>query len=1085
MNETAGDKGNSTASTAAYPNVAAQPDFPRIEIDVLKAWEQQHTFERSIERRSDAEEYVFYDGPPFANGLPHYGHLLTSFIKDTVPRYQTMRGKKVDRRFGWDCHGLPVEMEAERQLGFSGKAAIANFGIDNFNDYCATSVMKYTSEWERTVRRAARWVDFENDYKTMDLPYTESVMWAIKSLYDKGLLYEGRRVLPYCWECETPLSNFETRLDDAYRERTDTAVTVMFTLADFRPTVSEIEPASTDDNAPSFSGTYKLLAWTTTPWTLPSNAAVTVGSDITYAIYEEDGVRYILGRETAPKYKQQLQSATLVGTIQGATLVGCHYEPLFPYFAHLENAFQVFHGDFVTTEEGTGVVHMAPYGEDDWTVLQARGVQVATPVTPQGNFDETVTDFAGMHVFEANAPIVDYLKSHHLLVKREQIAHSYPHCWRSDTPLLYMPMSSWFVKVTAIKDRLVELNQQIHWIPDHVKDGAFGKWLEGARDWSISRNRFWGAPLPVWKSDDPRYPRVDVYGSLDEIARDFGVRPTDLHRPYIDQLTRPNPDDPTGASTMRRVEDVLDCWFESGSMPFAQVHYPFENKDWFDSHYPGDFIVEYIAQTRGWFYTLHVLATALFDRPPFRTCLTHGVVLGEDGRKASKKLRNYPDPEDVFNTIGADSCRFALYASSVVRGGDAPVGRKMLTEAGRRVLVPIWNAWYFLSLYGNADHIRGQWRTNQTGELDRYLLAKAAVFRDDITDAYDDIDLSRVTELITRFVDVLNNWWIRRSRDRFWRHSETTDNDKRDAYDTLHTALMTLCSVAAPVLPLTTEHIYTNLTGEESVHLTDWIDSDALPHDHDLVDAMDLVRDVCSEVLSIRKSEHLRVRLPLNSVTIAAPHARILRPFRDLIADEVNVKSVELHDEPHRFGKYQLSVFPGVVGPRIGAAVQKVLKAAKAGEWEQLADGTIIVADTALQAGEYALTFLPKDESSSRSLENNAGVIVVDTVVTPELEREGAARDLIRGVQAARREADLQITDRIRLSVAAPEALTDAFREFASTITAQTLASNMDLSATPLAPHQTDHHHSTVTIDGADVDIAIAREPEQASSANS
>lgn len=1024
----------------AYPEVRNQPQFAEIEESVLAKWAAENTFDRSIQQRKGAEEFVFYDGPPFANGLPHYGHLLTSFVKDTIPRYWTMRGKKVDRRFGWDCHGLPVEMEAERQLGFSGKAAISEYGIDKFNEFCRDSVMRYAGEWERTVTRAARWVSFENDYKTMDLPYMESVMWAFKQLYQKGLIYEGRRVLPYCWECETPLSNFETRLDDAYRDRTDVAVTVMFALRDFAPR----DPGA-------FDGTYHLLAWTTTPWTLPSNLALAVGKDIEYAVFEENGARYILGSATVGSLKQQLQHATQVGTLNGSELVGSRYEPLFPYFKDNRNAFQVVAGDFVNTEDGTGVVHMAPYGEDDWAILQKHDIEPATPVDMRGNFTDQVFDFAGMHVFDANTQIVDHLKLHKQLVKREQYTHSYPHCWRSDTPLLYMPMSSWFVKVSAIKDQMVALNQEIDWVPEHVRDGSFGKWLEGARDWSISRNRFWGAPIPVWVSDNPEYPRIDVYGSLDELEADFGVRPTDLHRPYIDALNRPNPDDPTGSSTMRRVEDVLDCWFESGSMPYAQVHYPYENKDWFDSHFPGDFIVEYIGQTRGWFYTLHVLSTALFGRPPFLNCLAHGIVLGEDGRKASKKLRNYPDPKDVFDTVGADSCRFALFSSTILRGGDAPVGLKLLTEAGRHTLVPIWNAWYFLSLYANTDHVRGHWRTDQTALLDRYILAKTAELRDAITVAYESYELSEVTSLITKFVDALNNWWIRRSRDRFWRHVEPgeIDNDKQDAYDTLHTVLMSLCKLGAPVLPMITEHIYCALTNEESVHLTDWIEPNELPHDDALVQAMDMVRDVCSEVLSIRKAQGLRVRLPLATLTVAAPHAEALAPFVDLIADEVNVKTVELRTDPDNYGKYQLSCNPGIIGPRIGREVQKVLAAARNDEWQRNDDGTVTAAGITLMQDEFELRFLPADEATSRSLPENSGVVVLDTVTTPELENEGAARDLVRLVQSLRRDANLQVTDHIALWVHANTENRDAFAGLATYITAQTLADCLELVVAP------------------------------------
>ncbi len=677
-----------------YPDVPAAPDLPAVEDDILASWAESRTFEESVERRPGGpgqpgaadNEYVFYDGPPFANGLPHYGHLLTGFVKDAIPRYQTMRGRRVERRFGWDCHGLPAETEAEKELGVSGRGPITQYGIDRFNSYCRTSVLRYTHEWERYVTRQARWVDFEHDYKTMDLSYMESVMWAIKQLWDKGLLYEGYRVLPYCWECETPLSNFETRQDNAYRDRQDPAVTVAFAL---------------DDDPP-----VSLWVWTTTPWTLPSNLAIAVGPDIDYGVFESEGRRVILAEAAIPDYEKELVSFHQVGTVKGSELVGRTYRPLFPYFSGTPAAFRVLAGEFVTTGEGTGIVHMAPgFGEDDQRLCEAAGIPLVVPVDDRGRFTDEVPDYRGVQVFDANQPIVRDLRARLALVRQDSYVHSYPHCWRTDTPLIYKAVSSWFVRVTAIRDRMVELNQEITWVPSHVRDGAFGKWLENARDWSISRNRFWGSPIPVWKSDNPEYPRVDFYGSLDEMEADFGVRPSDLHRPFIDELTRPNPDDPTGQSTMRRVTDVLDCWFDSGSMPFAQVHYPFEQRDWFDSHFPGDFIVEYIGQTRGWFYTLHVLATALFDRPAFRTCMAHGILLGDDGQKMSKRLRNYPDPEAMFVKHGADAMRWFLLSSPVLRGGDMAVREQGIRDAVRSAIHPLWNAWYFFTLYANADGV--------------------------------------------------------------------------------------------------------------------------------------------------------------------------------------------------------------------------------------------------------------------------------------------------------------------------------------------------------------------------------------------
>jgi isoleucyl-tRNA synthetase len=1017
----------------AYPKhtprvaVPVSPDLPDVEHRVLEHWAADKTFEASVESRpagpDGSNEYVFYDGPPFANGLPHYGHLFTGYVKDVVPRYRTMRGRRVERRFGWDCHGLPAEVEAEKQLGMTTKAEILALGVDKFNAACRESVLRYTNEWERYVTRQARWVDFANDYKTLDLPYMESVMWAFKTLYDKGLVYEGFRVLAYCWRCETPLSNTETRMDDVYRDRQDPALTVAFEL-------------ETGD---------KLLVWTTTPWTLPSNLAVAVGPDIEYARYRTaDGQHYLVGAARAAAYERELADATLVGTVPGSELVGLRYTPLFDFLVDLggPHAFQVLGGDFVSTEDGTGVVHMAPaFGEEDQNACNAAGIPTVLTVDEHTRFTAMVPDYQGLQVFESNKPVIRDLKARGLVVRHDTYTHSYPHCWRCDTPLVYRAVSSWFVAVTRFKDRMVELNQQITWVPAHVRDGSFGKWLANARDWSISRNRFWGSPIPVWRSDDPEYPRVDVYGSLDELERDFGVRVTDLHRPGIDDLTRPNPDDPTGRSTMRRVPEVLDCWFESGSMPFAQVHYPFENREWFENHYPGDFIVEYIGQTRGWFYTMHVLATALFDRPAFETCMAHGILQGEDGRKMSKSLRNYPDVYRVFEQYGSDAMRWFLIASPVLRGGDMSVTESGIRDSVRQVLLPLWNVWYFFSLYANADGYHARRRTDSTHLLDRYVLAKTGELVDTVTAQMDAYDISGACASVRSYLDALTNWYVRRSRDRFWAGD-------RDAFDTLYTVLETLCRVLAPLAPLTAEEIWRGLTGERSVHLTDWPAAGDFPADAALASTMDAVRDVCSVALSVRKAKGLRVRLPLPSLTVATPRAAELRPFADLVADEVNVKSVELTDDVARHCQQVLTLVPRVLGPRVGGQVQQVIRAVKAGEWS-LHDGHPVAAGVALQEGEYELRLVAADAEHSAPLPGGEGVVVLDTTVSPELAAEGLARDVVRVVQMARRAAGLAVSDRIALVVDAPAevaAAVEAHREF---IAAETLAQSVTVGPLP------------------------------------
>ncbi len=800
----------------------------------------------------------------------------------------------------------------------------------------------------------------------------------------EGSALRGGRVLPYCWECETPLSNFETRQDDAYRPREDPAVTVVFTL-------------DADEGATSpagISGPLRLLAWTTTPWTLPSNLALAVGPDVEYAVYEFLGAPTAIAAQRAEAYPELFGEAEPLARFPGSALVGRTYRPLFPFFAERPGAFRVLAGEFVATDEGTGVVHMAPgFGEEDFDLCSAAGIDVVCPVDDRGRFTSEVPPYAGRSCSTPTPRSSPTSKRRARWWRSKAYTHSYPHCWRTDTPLIYKAVRSWFVEVTAIKDRMLELNQQIDWIPSHIKDGAFGKWLEGARDWSISRNRFWGSPIPVWASDDPGHPRTDVYGSLEELERDFGVRLTDLHRPAIDELVRPNPDDPSGRSMMRRVTDVLDCWFESGSMPFAQVHYPFERSEWFEGHFPADFIVEYVSQTRGWFYTLHVLATTLFDRPPFRHCVAHGIVLGDDGRKMSKRLGNYPEPDMVFEVWGADAMRWFLLSSPILRGQDLVVHAKGIEDVRRQVLNPIWNAWYFLSLYANVDGILGRPRTDATGVLDRYILAKAASLVHDVTASMDGYDPFAACSAITRFLDALNNWYIRRSRDRFWRArdgSAEVESDKADAYDTLSTVLVTLCRVSAPLLPLLTETVHRGLTGERSVHLTSWPAAGELPADAELVEAMDIVRDVCSAAHAVRKANGRRARLPLRRLTVATARPERLRPFVDLIEDEVNVKEVVLTDEVGEVADEVLTLVHAALGPRLGPDTQRVTAAVRAGDWQRTQDG-VIAGGVRLEPSEYELVLRPRNVVEGRTLPDDVGVVTLDTRVDDALESEGVA----------------------------------------------------------------------------------------------
>jgi len=1031
-------------SARPYPEVPSQPKLPEIEERVLAYWKAENIFRASVENRPAGEqgrnEFVFYDGPPFANGLPHYGHLLTGFVKDVVPRYQTMRGRRVERRFGWDCHGLPAEMESEKELGIAGRARIQEYGIERFNAHCRSSVMKYTREWERYVERQARWVDFEHDYKTMDLSYMESVMWAFSQLWKKGLVYESYRVMPYSWAAETPVSNFETRLDNSYRERQDPAVTVRF----------QLERASGEDKPT------ELWVWTTTPWTLPSNLALAVGPSIDYTVFERSDRFVVIGAAVTSKYAKELEypspvsgGPAILKVVKGSQLVGRRYAPLFPYFQDAKNAFRVLAGDFVDTAEGTGVVHMAPgFGEDDQRVCAENGIEIVVPVDEKGRFTSEVPDWQGLNVFEANKPILAELKKRGALVRHDTVVHNYPHCWRTDQPLIYRAMSSWYVKVTAIRDRMVALNQKINWIPAHVRDGQFGKWLEGARDWSISRNRFWGSPIPVWRSPSGK---LKVFGSIAELERASGQKVQDLHRPFIDEIVVRE-----GGEEYRRVEDVLDCWFESGSMPFAQVHYPFENRAWFDTHAPADFIVEYVAQTRGWFYTLMVLSTALFDREPFKNCICHGVVLDQEGQKLSKRLKNYPSPQDVFATHGADALRWYLCSSPILRGGDLEIDKdgKAIAEVVRLVIHPIWNAYSFFCLYANADGIRAKVRADAEGVLDRYILAKLRTTLERVTAAMDAYDLAGACAEIRAFQDALNNWYIRRSRPRFWRGE--LDQDKRDAYDTLYTVLTTLCRMSAPFLPLVTEEIYRSLTGEKSVHLADWPDAAVLPADGELVRQMDVVREVCSIGLSLREKNRLRTRLPLKEVVIASHRLlvqSVVEVGGELIKDELNVKGVRRAPAVLEYGWFEIRPNARILGKRVPGKMKEILAAAKqlnaerSRNWPR-EDGSVALAGVELSREEYEVTFNADPARANfvgQGLEDSSAVVLMDVTVTPELEREGLARDLVRAIQQARKDAKLDISDRIRLRVSGDPALADAVRAHQEYIREQTLAVELEL----------------------------------------
>ncbi len=1060
-------------------DVQPTASFPDMERQTLAYWQADDTFAKSVQQRRAGphgdNEFVFYDGPPFANGLPHYGHLLTGYVKDVVGRYQTMQGRRVERRFGWDTHGLPAELEAERMLGITDKSQIegpTGIGVKAFNEAAREGVLRYTQEWKDYVTRQARWVDFDHDYKTLDPSYMESVIWAFKTMYDKGLIYEGFRVLPYCWHDQTPLAAHELRMDDdVYQDRTDQTVTVGVRLE---------------------TGELALI-WTTTPWTLPSNLAITVGPDIDYVAVRPSqgdlaGDTVLLAEALVSSYAHELgEDPEVVERLTGAELVGRRYTPMFDYFdtpqrrsegaAPGPRAWTIIPGDFVTTEDGTGLVHTAPaFGEDDMEVCEAAGIRPVIPVDEAGKFTSEVPDYQGMQVFDANRAIIADLREaagdlarrdaadRPVLVRVASYTHSYPHCWRCRRPLIYKAVSSWFVEVTRFRDRMVELNQQITWVPDHVKDGIFGNWLAGARDWAISRNRFWGSPIPVWKSDDPAHPRIDVYGSFEELRRDFGVDIEDLHRPAIDELVRPNPDDPTGRAMMRRVPEVLDTWFDSGSMPFAQVHYPFENKQWFEDHYPGDFIVEYIGQTRGWFYNLHVMATALFDRPAFTHCVSHGIVLGDDGRKMSKSLNNYPDVTRVFDSYGSDAMRWFLMSSPVVRGGNLIVTEDGIRDTVRQVLLPLWNTYYFFTLYAGACHDGAGYeaRPLDLGDpqvmarldvMDRYLLARTKSLADGVRADLDVYDIVGACERVVDHLDILTNWYVRTQRQRFW------DEDPR-AFDTLFLALVTVAEVAAPLLPLLSEEIWRGLTGGESVHLVDWPTLPESVVDPTLVTTMDEVRDVVSAAHSLRKAHSLRVRQPLAAMAVVSDQAGALAPFAALIASEVNVKEVRLLT-PAESGlavHQELSLNPRAFDPAVRRQTSALFAAQKAGEWTLGEDGTTVtfpgvVVDGApvVLSGDQVQVSTQVDaaDGQAAAVLDNGTFVVLDTELTPTLLAEGYARDVVRAIQDQRRRDDLRITDRIEVTLGVPAEHVDDVERFRAMIAHETLAVSVTVEPAP------------------------------------
>ncbi len=1008
-----------------------------MEEGILSFWKQEDIFGKSITMRPQEDEFVFYDGPPFATGLPHFGHLVPGTIKDAIPRYQTMKGKRVQRRFGWDCHGLPVEFEMEKTLGISGPSAINEYGVANFNEQCRSIVLRYTKEWENTINRMGRWVDWENGYRTMDTDYMESIWWVFKSLHEKGFIYEGYNILPYSPALGCPLSNFEVNLG-GYQDVVDQAVTVRFAVDGQKDTY--------------------FLAWTTTPWTLPSNLALAFGPDIDYVkiLDKSDSCYYILGKNRLGHYYKDETQYEIVDEQKGTFYRGMRYEPLFPYFAHLKDvgAFVCVTGDYVTTEDGCGIVHTAPgFGEDDYQVLKGSGIPVVCPIDSEAKFTSEVPDFEGRFVKDTDKDIIAKLKEMGKLVKRENFLHPYPFCYRTHKPLIYRAMGCWFVDIQKIKGSMLNANEQITWMPEHLKNGRFGKWLEGARDWAISRNRFWGNPIPVWKCDGSDH--IEVIGSREELEAKCGQAVPDLHKHFVDELTWPSPD---GKGTMRRITDVLDCWFESGSMPYAQLHYPFENKEYFEKHFPADFICEGLDQTRGWFYTLTVLAAGLFDKPAFLNCITNGIVLTPEGKKMSKSAKNYTDPMDIVNSYGADSLRFALMNSAVVRAEDLKFSEDSVKDVLKSLIIPLWNAYSFFVTYANIDGYEPGETSyeNLSNPMDVWIISSSERLIEEVTSAFDAYDIQKACSLFIPFIDDLNNWYIRRSRRRFWRSEN--DGDKKEAYDTLYRVLMTFIKIAAPIIPFTTEDIYQNLKTDgmnQSIHLELYPEYQKAQRDLELEKRMALTQKAIVMGRSLRASNNLKTRQPLQTVFLVdrtEEEREVLSAMADIIAEELNVKEVLIQEDESALVSYSAKANFKVLGSRLGKQMKEVAAQIELFTGKMIAsllDGksvTLAYSEGEIEIKAEHIIVARTEKEGVKVLNDGSLTVGFDTKVTEELLQEGIARDIVRSVQNLRKESGFEVSDRIRLTYDGNEVVQQVFANFGETIAKETLSNTLSFA---------------------------------------
>lgn len=1015
-----------------FKPVSSKANFPKMEEAVLAFWEKNDTFKKSLELRKDSQEYIFHDGPPFATGLPHYGHIIASTQKDIIPRYQTMRGHYVERRFGWDCHGLPVEMEIEKSLNLSSKKEIVEkIGIAEFNESCRSIVLKYTSEWERTINRIGRWVDMDNNYKTMDKNFMESVWWVFKQLWDKGLVYEGKKVLPFSYRLGTPLSNFEAGSN--YKDVQDPSVFLKFKVLN-----KENE---------------YILAWTTTPWTLPSNMALAAGPEIDYVkVKHTDGHEYYLAEALLHKVFKHENEFEVLEKMKGTDLKGIEYQPLFDFFAdkRAEGAFKVVNADYVSTEDGTGIVHIAPaFGEDDYNVARLNGIPLVDPVNDNAEFTSLVPDYQGINVKDADKQIIKDLKNKGLLLRHDTFVHSYPFCWRSDTPLIYKAISTWFVKVEDIKEKMIKNNQQTHWVPENIKDGRFGKWIANARDWAVSRNRYWGTPLPIWRTESGK---VFCIGSVAELEKLSGQKVDDLHMHFIDKLEVRHPE--TG-EIAKRVSEVFDCWFESGSMPYAQNHYPFENEEGFDKKFPADFIAEGLDQTRGWFYTGLVLSSALFDKPASKNIVVNGIVLAEDGAKMSKSKKNFPDPHYILNNYGADAVRLYMINSPLVKADDLKFSEVGVKEVVKTLLLPLWNSYSFFVTYSNVDNWNPEEHKNVElhDPLDKWIFSALQTLIKDVTESMDVYDLNKAVSPFVNFIDQLTNWYIRRSRRRFWKSEN--DGNKNEAYYTLYNVLLGFSKVIAPFLPFISEEIYQNLKTNdmpESVHLCDYPQYVEDLRHPDVEERMSIIQSAVFMGRTLRAKHLLKTRQPLKAIHLVTKNQDIkqhLSEMEELVKEELNVKEVLFSEKEDSLVNLSAKANFKVLGAKLGKKMKDVAQKIQlftSDDIINLEEGKTVSVEAEGETFSigYDEIIIQRTQKEGMVAESKDGLTVaLDTEISESLLQEGFARELINRIQTIRKELDFQVTDKISVIFSGSEQLQKSVEIFNEYIKSETLCAEL------------------------------------------